>query len=63
MKKQLKVRVENQYGNFRNFPDCPASRELIKLTGRKTFHEADLDILRDAGFEIIKHGDEQTASH
>lgn len=54
MKKELSIRVENQYGNFRNFPSCAASQELIKLTGRKTFHESDLAILRDAGFTIKK---------
>ena len=58
MKSEIHIRVENQYGNFRNFPDCSASRELIKLTGRKTFHESDLDILRDAGF-VIKKTEEQ----
>lgn len=53
----LKIRVENQYGNFRNFPDCAASRELVKLTGRKTFHDSDLAILEKAGLKIERHSD------
>lgn len=53
MKKELKIKITNQYGNFRNFPDCAASRSLLRLTGRKTFHPEDLEILREAGFTII----------
>jgi len=52
IQRNLVMFVENQYGHYRNFPACPSSQALVKLTGRKTFHDSDLRILEEAGFVI-----------
>ena len=56
--KLLETYSKNLYGTIRIFPNCPTSKELVKITGRKTFFPDDLVILYNAGFDIVVY-DEQ----
>lgn len=40
------------YGRERLYPVNDLAKNLLKLTGRKTFYESDLDTLKEAGFKV-----------
>lgn len=49
---EIKLIEKFQYGHVRFFPACDISHEIVKLTGRKTFYESDIEVLKRVGFHI-----------
>lgn len=45
-------RMVNSYGNERIYPVCERATMLTELTGRKTVHRSDLEIMRDLGYAV-----------
>jgi len=50
---KLILERRNVYGRELIYPACETSRNLVKLTGRVTFGEDDLEVLRLLGFELV----------
>lgn len=46
----LTVRVEQAYGMRRIYPACETSRDLLALSGDKTFSEYQINRLKKMGF-------------
>jgi hypothetical protein len=44
--------IKNVYGNELIYPVCETSKELLKLTGKKTFNRTDINILKNLGYQI-----------
>ena len=47
----IHVEVKESYGNKRFYPACDLSRNLLKLTGQKTFTEYTIQVIKDLGYE------------
>lgn len=52
MNNKLQIRKKNVYGNDLTYPANNTAEELVKLTGKKTFTDSDLAILKSVGYEI-----------
>lgn len=52
--KSVFVRVETTYGRQRIYPACEISKKFIQFTGRKTFTEQDLELIKQLGYEVIR---------
>ena len=48
----LELKVKNEYGNFRYFPDCEISRALCDIREKKTLTRENIDTLAKAGFKF-----------
>jgi len=48
----VRVFAREVYGSKRIYPDNDVARTLVKLTGRKTFTDADLGVLVELGYLI-----------
>lgn len=48
----LKFLIKEHFGRQDIYPMCELSKNLVKLTGRKTFNVKDIEWLRLAGFII-----------
>lgn len=53
MKRELKLLLKNRYGRDLIYPACPEAITLCALTGRKTFLDTDLILLRQLGYELV----------
>lgn len=49
---RLKVKSREVYGRTLYYPACPRTSAFVRLTGRKTLSQSDIEILREAGFEF-----------
>lgn len=52
MDAELKVMPKTHYGETRIYPVNDQAREITYLTGRKTFTERDVTILKRMGFTV-----------
>lgn len=48
----ITIHCKTVYGQMAFYPACATSKELIKLTGKKTFSKADLDVARALGYGV-----------
>lgn len=49
---EIKVEMRSSYGVERIYPACELSKQLIKLTGRKTWDKEHLRVLESLGLQI-----------
>ena len=48
----IKVSVKQVYGNTLIYPACQKAKELVLLTGKKTFSESDIAIINRLGYHV-----------
>lgn len=53
MKTKIFVEVKTQWDRMDIYPQCELSKTLVKLTGKKSFNKAEIEVLKEAGFEIV----------
>tara|TARA_R110000751_G_scaffold172733_1_gene279112 strand:- start:124 stop:303 length:180 start_codon:yes stop_codon:yes gene_type:complete len=51
MAQVIHVEVKESYGNKRIYPACNLSKQLLALTGGKTFTDKNIQIIKDLGYE------------
>jgi len=52
MKQELQVRITTDYGTRRVRAANALANKFLKLVGRKTFTELDIQYIKDLGYEI-----------
>lgn len=49
---KIKVEIKNVYGNALVYPACDLSKNMVKLTGNRTFNRTNLDTIKNMGYDI-----------